>query len=180
MTYIRVTLSTLAVAGQPGPLPAELVGLDLASLADLPAAIDPVPSQFKGVGYWPVVEGDVSEPQIDKAGRRYLVPIPPEPELQPAPFPDLSDRQFFQALATPPYGIITQAEALDAVKTGEIPPVMQAVIDELPEDQVFPTAMILSGATSFERSSPLVAVFGGSQGMNADDIDAFWRFAEAL
>ncbi|MBB3996872.1 hypothetical protein [Aureimonas pseudogalii] len=52
MFYSRITLSTL-VALQPEALPAALVGLDNATLADLPAALDPVPAEFDGVGYWP-------------------------------------------------------------------------------------------------------------------------------
>jgi hypothetical protein len=80
MTFIRINLASLSPDAEPGPLPAELVGLDLASLADLPAAIDPVPSQFEGVGYWPVIEADVEASEVDAEERRYLVPQP-EPEM---------------------------------------------------------------------------------------------------
>lgn len=94
--------------------------------------------------------------------------------------PSISDRQFFQALATAPYSIITAQEALDAVKTGDIPPVMQAVIDQLPADQQFSATMLIAGGTIYQRDNPLVTVFGASQGMDAAAIDAFWTFAGAL
>ncbi|WP_279483400.1 hypothetical protein [Aureimonas sp. SK2] len=52
MIYSRVTLATLE-AGTPTGLPTELQGLDLVTLANLPAALDPVPEQFEDVGFWP-------------------------------------------------------------------------------------------------------------------------------
>src|SRR5262245_35699982 len=47
----------------------------------------------------------------------------------------ISRRQFFQAAAA--RGMITQAEALDAVRHGEIPALMQQGIDTLPPDEKF-------------------------------------------
>ncbi|WP_158876903.1 hypothetical protein [Antarcticirhabdus aurantiaca] len=102
---------------------------------------------------------------------------PPAPT---APLGPISDRQFFQALALAPYSIITPQEALDAVKTGEIPQVMQAVIDQLPADRQFAATMLIAGGTEFVRDNDLVSVFGASQGMNAAQIDDFWRFAQGL
>ena len=54
MMYQRLTLSTLAPIADPGSLPAELVGLDDVTLADL-AAIDPTPAPYGGEGFWPRV-----------------------------------------------------------------------------------------------------------------------------
>ena len=105
--------------------------------------------------------------------------VPGEPPVI-VRFPPISDRQFFQALATPPYSIITQQEALDAMKTGEIPAVMQAVIDMLPEEEQFPATALIAGGTTYERDNPLVEVFGSSQNMTAAEIDAFWEFAGGL
>jgi hypothetical protein len=99
MTFIRINLATLSPDDEPGPLPAELVGLDLASLADLPAAIDPVPSQFEGVGYWPVVEADLDAPEVDAEGRRYLVPPPPPPPIQPEAVTAERDRRMDAGLS---------------------------------------------------------------------------------
>jgi len=64
MLYQRVTLATATVDGQAGALPPELIGLDDATLADLPAALDPVPDAFAGVGYWPI---ELSDPTYDPA-----------------------------------------------------------------------------------------------------------------
>ncbi|WAJ27528.1 hypothetical protein [Antarcticirhabdus aurantiaca] len=106
---------------------------------------------------------------------------PPVTSPTPAtPLGPISDRQFFQALALAPYSIITPQEALDAVKTGEIPQVMQAVIDQLPADRQFAATMLIAGGTEFVRDNDLVSVFGASQGMNAGQIDDFWRFAQGL
>lgn len=105
---------------------------------------------------------------------------PVTPPTPTTPLGPISDRQFFQALALAPYSIITPQEALDAVKTGEIPQVMQAVIDQLPADRQFASTMLIAGGTQFVRDNDLVAIFGASQGMNAGAIDAFWRFAQEL
>ena len=57
---------------------------------------------------------------------------------------------------------------------------MQAVIDGMPAEQQFAATMVLAGGTEFVRDNPLVNIFGQSQGMDADAIDDFWRFAAGL
>ncbi|MBB3937941.1 hypothetical protein [Aureimonas phyllosphaerae] len=111
-----------------------------------------------------------------------MIERPLEPELpsHAEVFLPITPRQFFQALALPPYGLITSQEALDAVKTGEIPAVMQDVIDGLPADAQFNATMLVAGGQQFNRDDPLVAIFGASQDMDAAAIDAFWRFARSL
>ncbi|MER9003338.1 hypothetical protein NKI15_06875 [Mesorhizobium sp. M0862] len=97
--------------------------------------------------------------------------VPPVPEV-------ISDRQFFQALAVG--GIITQAEALAAVKTGVIPAAMVALIAALPEANRFAAEMLLSGATEFKRAHPLTSAFGAAFGWGESQIDEFWIEAAAL
>ncbi|MER9506046.1 hypothetical protein [Mesorhizobium sp. M0579] len=92
----------------------------------------------------------------------------------------ISDRQFFQGLALPPYSIITKAEALAAVKTGEIPAAMVALVEALPEASRFGAEMLLSGATEFKRAHPLTNVFGQAFGWDSSQVDAFWISASAL
>ncbi|TIP46136.1 MAG: hypothetical protein E5X77_17615 [Mesorhizobium sp.] len=92
----------------------------------------------------------------------------------------ISDRQFFQALAVPPYSIISQAEALAAVKTGEIPVAMTALVGLLPEASRFGAEMLLSGATEFKRAHPLTAVFGQAFGWTESQVDQFWIDASKL
>jgi hypothetical protein len=40
--------------------------------------------------------------------------------------------------------------------------------------------MIVSGATTFERSHPLTVAIGAAYGWTSDQIDAFFRMASAL
>ena len=90
----------------------------------------------------------------------------------------ISDRQFFHALALS--GLITQDEALDAVKYGTPPAAMEAVLLTLnPADQ-FNARMLIEGATSFSRNNPLVALFGASSGMTDEQIDQLWALASSL
>lgn len=98
-------------------------------------------------------------------------PAPPTP-------PSISDRQFFHILAID--GLITEAEALAAVKTGDAPAAFETFIASLPEGDRFNARMLLEGATTFERSHPLTAAFGGMYGMTAEQIDDLWRRASAL
>jgi hypothetical protein len=105
------------------------------------------------------------------------VPDPYEPP--PAPVPDtISDRQFFQQLAIA--GVITKAEALAAVKTGDIPAALEKFIAPLPDDQRFNAEMLLSGATLFQRAHPLTDAIAAAQGMTPEQVDDFFRAAAAL
>lgn len=98
----------------------------------------------------------------------------------PVLIPSISGRQFFQMLAMSPYSIITPAEAIAAVRVGEIPAVMQKVIDEMPEDQAFAATMMISGAVVFDSANPLVNIFAASQNMDGPAIAEFFRAASAL
>jgi hypothetical protein len=100
--------------------------------------------------------------------------VPPPP---PVPH-SISDRQFFQQLAV--VGVISQAEALAAVKTGEIPSPMQAILATLPDDQRFAAEMVLSGATVFERSHWMADAFGAGYGWTPEQVDTFFRAAAVL
>jgi hypothetical protein len=90
----------------------------------------------------------------------------------------ISDRQFFQNLAN--RGIITEAEALAAVGPGVIPAALAAFVAQLPEGDRFAANMVLTGATEFQRTHPLVPVFAGLFGWSSTDIDDFWTEAFAL
>jgi hypothetical protein len=96
-----------------------------------------------------------------------------------APVPSaISDRQFFQRLAE--QGVITQAEALSAVKVGAIPATLQALINQMPQDQQFAALMIVSGGTTFERMHPMTIAIGTAYGWSSDEIDAFFTAAAVL
>ncbi|NTF80857.1 hypothetical protein G6K88_07770 [Agrobacterium rhizogenes] len=104
----------------------------------------------------------------------------PAPTVEtPQLVPDvISDRQFFQQLAVA--GMTTDAEALAAVKTGDIPEAMETFIDALPTDQQFAARMVLCGATQFARNHPLVEQFGVANGMTSAQVDDLWIAAAKL
>ena len=102
----------------------------------------------------------------------YVAPPPPVPQT-------ISDRQFFHQLAKD--GKITKQEALAAVKTGEIPLELQAVIDAIPDpDAQFDIEMLLSGATTFERNHPATAQLGAALGYDAAGLDELWTVASEI
>ena len=64
LQYQKITVSTSANVGGPGPLPVALRGLSDASLANLPAALDPQAVALLGLadtGFLPVVTADVPQ-----------------------------------------------------------------------------------------------------------------------
>lgn len=90
------------------------------------------------------------------------------------PVPDeISDRQFAMGLAI--VGLITQAEALSFVKTGEVPVALQVMIDAIEDDEArFEAEMLVSGATVFKRSHPLVSMIASQVGWTEQQTDQFW------
>jgi hypothetical protein len=109
--------------------------------------------------------------------------------------PQISDRQFYQALATPqpetashdkPGGLkpkppkITQDEALKAVKTGELPSDIVAAIKALPPEEQFGAEMMMAGAGGFERSHPSTNTLMASLGYTPEEVDDLWRHAATL
>lgn len=94
------------------------------------------------------------------------------------PLLSISHRQFYHVLALD--GLITEAEALTAVKTGDPPAAFETLIASLPEGERFSARMLLEGATTFERNHPLTNSFGTMHGMSAEQIDDLWRRASVL
>ena len=90
----------------------------------------------------------------------------------------ISDRQFFQQLAIAK--VISQEEALAAVKTGDIPAALSGFIAALDDASRFNAEMLLSGATVFQRNHPLTNAVAMAQGMTADQVDEFFRQAAKL
>jgi hypothetical protein len=97
------------------------------------------------------------------------------PPLPPPVPPVVTDRQLFQALAAE--GLVPPAEALAAVRTGELPAAFRTVLDAMPEGERFAAEMVLSGATSFERGHPLTAAIGAGLGLSPEGIDELFRAA---
>lgn len=110
------------------------------------------------------------------SGDQWSEPPPIQPTSEAVP--EISDRQFFQALAI--RGDVTEAEALDAVGPGIIPPAMDGLIDQLPQEQQFAARMLIRGATRFERQHPVADLIRSLYGWSIEDADDFWRFAATL
>lgn len=55
-TYARVRLSDHALESAPDAPPPELLGWTDDALADVAAALDPCPEEWRGLGWWPVIE----------------------------------------------------------------------------------------------------------------------------
>ena len=101
-----------------------------------------------------------------------------EDVVQPVP-QSITDRQFFQGLAN--QGLITQDEALDAVKIGAIPAALQVFVDAItsPDDR-FAAKMLLSGAVTFHRSHPLTEAIREARGMTPQELDSLWTLWSQL
>jgi hypothetical protein len=127
---------------------------------------DPANRDWQEYQQW-VADGGVPDP-FNPIG------LPPLPE-----FPnEISDRQFFQALAQA--GEITQDEALAAVGTGTIPARMMDAIALLPEEQQFPARMLVSGNVVYRRDSPMVAMLQQTLGWTDQQTDDLWKLAASL
>lgn len=109
-----------------------------------------------------------TQAEVDAQLAKSTVPVPQT----------ISDRQFFQQLAVA--GIVSQADALAAVKTGTIPAPLQAIVNAMPTDQQFAAEMIISGATIFQRSHPMTIAIGTAYGWTPDQTDAFFIAAALL
>ncbi|QCN96675.1 hypothetical protein D3093_15150 (plasmid) [Azospirillum argentinense] len=104
---------------------------------------------------------------------------PFEPPAASTPVPaSISDRQFFQQMAVD--GYISQAEALAAVKTGNVPAILLALIADMPSGERFAAEMLLSGATTYERAHPLSVAIGEARGLTPEEVDAFFQAAAKL
>lgn len=105
---------------------------------------------------------------------------PEEPETETPTVPlTISDRQFFQQAAI--LGIISQPEALAAVQTGTIPPVLQSIVDGIQDPtEKFAATMLLAGATVFERNHPFTNAVGAALGWSNEQIDQFFIAASNL
>ena len=128
------------------------------------AFIPPDPDNVDRIAYdaW-LVGGGVPDP--------YVPPPPPVPAT-------ISRRQFFQQLAIT--GMISESEAKAALKTGDLPELLQGFLSALPAENQFAAEMLLSGAAEFQRAHELTAAIGAAHSMTSDQIDDFFRSAAAL
>lgn len=91
----------------------------------------------------------------------------------------ISDRQFYQGLAL--RGFCTPGEALDAVRTGLLPPALRNFVDAITDAQErWAAEMLLSGAKEFRRDHPFVSQLSAWAGLDAQSLDDFWSQCSAL
>jgi hypothetical protein len=97
----------------------------------------------------------------------------------PPPVPAaISRRQLLIALAQAKW--ITEAEALAAAKTGELPAAIDAVFGALPEDQALAARITWATMTQVERSHPLVQALIDAKLATAEQVDALFKAAAEL
>lgn len=170
MEYQRIILSGPTIDGDLG-LPEALIGLADESLADLPAALDPCPAEYIGIGYWPIQEAEPT-PAGKVAVRRHVEMVEGLPkwiedveDAPPPPFPDLTRRQVRLALLS----IGISREDVNA----------QIELIEDPEERVY-SMIEWEDANSFKRDHPLVDNLAAAFALPAEQVDNLWHWAAAL
>lgn len=152
------------------------------------------PEELAAIDVVPIVETDIPSGKVSTGSALVLVsgqvvrqhtledaPPPPAPTL--ADLPVISDRQFFHALALPPFSVITKTEALAAVKTGDLPAALAAIVASIPDEtERFNAEMLLSGSKEFWPTHPLVPAIAAAMPTpwTTEQVVAFWTFAASL
>jgi hypothetical protein len=97
----------------------------------------------------------------------------------PSPVPSaISRRQLLIALTAA--GLITEAEALAAAKTGEVPAAIDAVFGALPKEQALAARITWATMTVVERDHPLIQAIINANLATAEQVDALFRAAAEL
>lgn len=107
--------------------------------------------------------GGVPEPYV----------VPPEPV--PA---TISPRQFAQEAWSHDY--MTYDEALAFAGTGTVPAALDALLNQLPEEQGKLVRLFIVGSLSYERGHAATAAIGALWGLDDTGLDDFFRAAAAL
>lgn len=127
------------------------------------------------VGPWPAVDGQWNR-DCDELVAQHGQPEPFAPAV--AVPSSISDRQFAQQLAI--LGTISQDEAIAWAARGDLPATLETAMAQLPAEQQFAARMLLSSATTYERTHPLTAMLGAILGYDAAELDDLWLSAAAL
>lgn len=137
----------------------------------------PADIAHKQVAWYPVVR-EYGEPGVVlEQGTHFIRKV--DPATLPAPVPpSISDRQFFQQIAT--MGLITEAEAEDAVASGVIPASLAALVEFLPAQARHGARMLLKGATVFERNHEMTDTIAWLYGFDSAATDQLFRNASVL
>ncbi|WP_439604617.1 hypothetical protein [Shinella sp.] len=170
MDYQRIILSGPVIDGAPG-LPAALLGLTDASLADLSAVLNPCPAEYAGIGYWPIQPAEptpiykvaVSRAPAFVEGTLMWVEV--LEDAPPPPLTPISPRQMLIGLLS--IGI-TEAMVL-------------AELETIADPQERAIALIeWHKATMIERDHPLVDDLAATFDLPPVQVDTLWRWAASL
>ena len=104
------------------------------------------------------------------------LPPPPAP-APPAPI-ILTNRQLFAALALT--GFITEAEALAAGRTGEVPTAIDDVFGELPDHEAFLARLTWATMREVTRDHPLIAAMIAANLATAEQVDAIFSLGASI
>jgi hypothetical protein len=97
----------------------------------------------------------------------------------PPPVPAaISRRQLLIALAQAK--LVTEAEALAAAKTGEVPAVINQVFAALPKDQALAAQITWATMTVVERNHPLIQAVINAELATAEQVNTLFREAAKL
>jgi hypothetical protein len=97
----------------------------------------------------------------------------------PPPVPTvISRRQLLIALANAK--LITEAEALAAAKTGEVPAAIDAVFAALPKEQALAAQITWATMTVVERDHPLIQAVINAKLATVEQVDALFQAAAEL
>lgn len=87
----------------------------------------------------------------------------------------VTDVQF--AIACMKKGLISEEEALNWSAAGQLPKMLSAAIDSLPDDQRAVVRIRAAGLTSFSRSSSIIEALGVASGLSKHEIDQLFILA---
>jgi hypothetical protein len=133
---------------------------------------EPMPQDWPDYASW--IENEDAQIGWTYDGTTFTGPPPAVDETIYA----ISNRQFYQQLALD--GVITQQEALDAVR-GNIPaPLGNAISTLTVGAEQFNASMFLASATLFSREHPVIEHIATTMGWTAEQTDELWRKARKL
>jgi len=129
----------------------------------------------------PPPDADEGHEVIYQAGDWSQRPLPPPPEPPPPPPPPpitLTARQLFAALALT--GMITEAEALAAGRTGEVLAAVEAVFATLPAQDAFLARLTWATMRDVPRNHPLIGAMIAADVATDEQVDALFALGAAI
>ena len=118
---------------------------------------------------------DFVQPGYRLVGGKFQLPKIAQTVIVPE---TISDRQFFAVLEK--MGRITYEEALQAVKTGDLPPAFEAFLASLDEDKQKSYRLFMEGETFFSRNHQITLDLAAFFKMTDPQVDAIFIEGDKL